>query len=179
MRTRHNTGFMALEAFAARCDGPARTKKTADYIRTDLRFGPHELIAIKPVMYMNNSGHALASTGINWAGAMKSVLVVCDDVALELGRIRLRSSGSAGGHNGIKNIIDVLGTREIPRLRVGIGNNPEFIMTDYVLQPFTKDERRVLPDALELAADAIQCAVEEGLNAAMNKFNAKSAGAES
>jgi peptidyl-tRNA hydrolase, PTH1 family len=172
-RTRHNAGFMVLDAFADRCGKPVRQKKTPDFIRADYQFGPYEVITIKPQMYMNLSGEALRRSGLNWEGLKPNLLVVYDDVTLELGRIRLRHSGSAGGHKGIKNIIDVFGTQEIARLRVGVGNNPDVPMTDYVLQSFTKDERSVLADALELAADAVQEAVEDGVEAAMNKFNVK------
>jgi len=171
-RTRHNVGFMVLDAFASRCS-TLRTKKTLDYIRTELEFGPAMLTAIKPMRYMNCSGDALLKTGINWAGGKSSILVIYDDVDLEFGRIRLRRSGSSGGHKGMKNIIDVLGTREIARLRVGIGSDPDSIMTDYVLKPFGKEERGILPDVLELAADAVQAVVESGVENAMNDFNNK------
>ena len=174
-RTRHNVGFMALDAFAARCGSVVRVKKTPYFIRTDLIYETHEVIAIKPRMYMNCSGDALLKTGLNWGKERASTLVVFDDASVGFGRVRLRRSGSAGGHKGMKNIIDVLGTNGIPRLRVGIGSGQTVEMIDYVLQPFGKEERGILPDVLELAADVIQAAVEDGIEAAMNRFNNKPA----
>ncbi len=176
--TRHNVGFMALDVFAKRCGGAVKTKKTADFIRSTVVFDHEELILIKPQAYMNNSGHSLAATGINWAGLHKNVLVVYDDVTLDFGRLRVRGAGSAGGHKGMKNIIDVLSTQEIPRLRIGVGKDPEMEMVDYVLKPFFKEEKKYLPDVLNRAADAIECAVADGVEAAMNKYNASAGSAE-
>ncbi|MFA6451172.1 MAG: aminoacyl-tRNA hydrolase [bacterium] len=171
MRTRHNIGFMALDTFTGRLGRPFKQKKTPDFIRADYNCGIYDLITIKPQMYMNLSGEALMRVGLNWQSLKSSMLVVYDDVTIDLGRIRLRRSGSAGGHKGIKNIIDVIGSQEIARLRVGVGNNPEMDMADYVLQAFGKEEKKLLPDMLELAADAIEAAVEDGVDSAMNRFN--------
>lgn len=174
LRTRHNAGFMVVDRFSARCGRPVYRKKTASYVREDVILGNRELTLIKPLLYMNSSGEALASTKVNWAAEASGLLVVYDDVSLDFGRIRIRGSGSAGGHKGLKNIIDVLGTSEIARLRIGIGRNPEDMhLIDYVLQPFSREEKRRLPEILDRAADAVEDIVENGVGNAMNRFNKK------
>jgi peptidyl-tRNA hydrolase, PTH1 family len=175
LRTRHNVGFMALDRFAARCGRPNYRKKTQAYLREDYVWGNSELALIKPQLYMNLSGEALAAVNINWTRELSSLLVICDDASLDFGRIRLRGSGSSGGQKGLKNIVDVLGTQEIARLRIGIGGNPEHVpLEDYVLQPFARGEQSQLPEILDMAADAIECIIESGFETAMNRYNKKS-----
>lgn len=170
-RTRHNVGFMVVDEIAGRLGKPRLCKKTRDFVREDYRIGSSELILIKPLLYMNLSGEALRKTGLNWPALIGETLVVYDESALEFGKLRIRRSGSAGGHKGLKNIIDCFASQEIPRLRVGIGRDPEMLLADFVLKPFTGAERKLLPDIISNAADAALLAATDGLEAAMRAHN--------
>ena len=120
---------------------------------------------------MNLSGQAVARVAAFYKISVESVLVVLDDFALPLGKLRLRSGGSAGGHNGLESIIDHLGTQAVPRLRVGIGAAPSSEAVDHVLGRFREEERDTLNEALDRAMSAIECAQTSGITAAMNSFN--------
>jgi len=171
-RTRHNIGFMALDTLASRLGKPRLRKKTRHFIREDYDTINGELVLIKPLMYMNLSGEALLRTGLNWDALAPETLVLFDDTSLPFGRIRIRPSGSAGGHKGMKNIIDVFQTPDIARVRLGVGSDPERDMADYVLAMFTREEVRSLAPFLDRAADAVQAVIDEGVESAMNNFNA-------
>jgi PTH1 family peptidyl-tRNA hydrolase len=120
---------------------------------------------------MNRSGEALAAVANFYKIAPAEILVVLDDLALELGRLRLRSEGGTGGHNGLESIIIQLGTEAIPRLRVGIGAAPSEGAVDYVLGHFFDEERPIVEKAIARAADAAKCAIDKGVLSAMNLFN--------
>jgi PTH1 family peptidyl-tRNA hydrolase len=169
--TRHNVGFMTLDEFAARRGVPSYKKKTPDFERADYDFDGLTVTTLKPLRFMNLSGEAMAACNINWDSALASAIVVYDDAALALGRLRIRLSGSAGGHNGLRNIISTFGTEQIPRLRVGISRASGESLRDHVLAPFDKDERIELDIVLRRAADALEMCVAEGVRAAMNEFN--------
>jgi PTH1 family peptidyl-tRNA hydrolase len=126
--------------------------------------------------WMNRSGVAVRALRESLECEPAEILVCYDELALPLGRIRLRPGGSHGGHNGMRSIIDRLGTTELPRLRVGIAPASGAVEdgSDFVLSPFRRGERKVVEEALERAADAVECAVNEGLLAAMNRFNPES-----
>ena len=171
-RTRHNVGFMVVDALAARwgagkgqVDGEAWTSRVAR--------GGRELVLVKPLTFMNRSGAAveelLASTG----RAAQDVVAIVDDVALPLGQIRVRPRGSHGGHNGLRSLSEVLGSDDFPRVRVGIrkGDPPEDL-AEYVLAEFPQDDVLVVQEMVGTAADAVECLLEEGPEAAMNRFNA-------
>jgi PTH1 family peptidyl-tRNA hydrolase len=132
-----------------------------------------EVTLVKPMTWMNRSGTAVAGLRASLECGPDEILVCYDELALPLGRIRLRPSGSHGGHNGMRSIIDRLGTTEFPRLRVGIA--PENRAVDdgaeFVLSPFTREERPIAEDAAVRAADAVHCAVTEDLLTAMNRYN--------
>ncbi len=130
-----------------------------------------DVILIKPATFMNRSGQPLAAIANFYKIAAAEILVVLDDFALPLGRLRLRVQGSSGGHNGLESIFEHLGTEEIPRLRVGIGAAPSAGAVDYVLGRFFEEEKPVLDVAIRRAADAVKCAIDKGLFAAMNVFN--------
>ena len=172
-RTRHNIGFKIAEAFARRGDGAVRIRKTDAYHVLEMEFNGAPVAIIKPMLYMNRSGHALDKAPYNLRGENDVPLVIFDDVSLEFGMLRFRAKGSAGGHKGMKDIIDVLGTNEIHRLRVGVDRNEDMPLEDYVLRPFRRSQEKVLPDLLEDAADAVEFYIENGIEAAMNKFNTK------
>lgn len=166
--TRHNVGFLVIDALAARSglalafsnSWQALWGKTAD-----------GCCYVKPMTYMNHSGRTVGAMGKFYKFEPAQTLIVYDDLALPLGRLRIRHEGSAGGHNGMQSVIDHLGTPAVPRLRVGIGAVGGGSMVDYVLGQFKASERAALDDAVDLAAQAVDCARLEGVTAAMNKFN--------
>ncbi len=171
-RTRHNIGFMAVDSFAKRLGRPHLRKKTTSFIREDYRCGAGGITIIKPLMYMNLSGQALVKTGLNIGAMPHRMIVLYDDAAIDFGRIRIRKTGSAGGHKGMKNIIDVLQTKDIPRIRLGIGPQPQGMpLEDFVLRSFMPDEKKLLPEFMDSAADALEAVVADGFDVAMGRFN--------
>jgi PTH1 family peptidyl-tRNA hydrolase len=134
--------------------------------------GADPLILVKPTTFMNASGEAVRDVAAFYKIAPQDLLVVVDEVQLPLGRLRLRPSGSAGGHNGLKSVVQYLGT-EFPRLRIGVGRgDARWDLADHVLSRFEKDEREIIDRAISRAADAVETFVSEGVLAAMNRFNA-------
>jgi len=129
------------------------------------------VVLAKPYTYVNLSGKAAKALLQRFSLAPQDMLVICDDVALPLGRIRIRRKGSDGGHNGLRSIIKELGTEEFPRLRVGIGREGIKDLVEYVLGEFERDEMEILEKVLEVAVDAVECILKEGIEEAMNKYN--------
>ena len=164
--TRHNVGFMIADRLVAKS---AKWRAERRWQAQLARAG--ESWVCKPQTFMNLSGQAVASVAAFYKISVESVLVVLDDFALPLGKLRLRSSGSAGGHNGLQSIIDHLGTQGVPRLRVGIGAAANAEAVDHVLGRFREEERDTLNEALDRAISAIECAQTSGMTAAMNSFN--------
>lgn len=165
--TRHNVGFMIVDRLAAKASAAWRTEKSW---KTDVsRAGSAWLC--KPQTYMNLSGAAVASVAAFYKIPTESVLVILDDMALPLGKLRLRASGSAGGHNGLQSVIDHLGTDSVARLRVGIGAAEPGEAVGHVLGRFSAGEKAALSETLDRALAAIDCAQANGLPAAMNAFN--------
>jgi PTH1 family peptidyl-tRNA hydrolase len=170
-RTRHNAGFMVVDALADRI-GVGRGGEVAEAWLAPARLADEKLLLVKPLTFMNRSGVAVASVIALEGAAPGDVLVVVDDVALELGKLRIRERGSHGGHNGLRSLIEVLGTDEFVRLRVGIRRGePEGDLADYVLAPFPDEDVLLVQEAVGRAADAVECVVREGTLAAMNRFN--------
>jgi len=171
-QTRHNIGFMVLDRLAGRLGAPSwREKYSAETAEANHR--GERLVLLKPLTYMNRSGTAVAQAARNNADDFaRDLLVVVDDVNLPLGRLRLRGGGSAGGHNGLKSLIEHLGTPEFPRLRIGVGEaGPRDDLADHVLSKFRKDEWPEVEAAIDRAADAVLSFIEQGLERAMNSFN--------
>lgn len=167
-RTRHNVGFLVADALVRRA-GAAFTHESrwdADIARTGA------ITVMKPMTFMNLSGEAVGEFCRYFKLESAQVLVVVDDVALPTGRLRIRRSGSSGGHNGLESVMIHLGTEQVPRLRVGIGGHAGD-MTGHVLGRFSPGEEEELRRAVEHAADAVYFANENGLDAAMNRFNPK------
>jgi PTH1 family peptidyl-tRNA hydrolase len=129
------------------------------------------IVIAKPYTYVNLSGKAAKALLQRFSLAPQDMLVICDDVALPLGRIRIRRKGSDGGHNGLRSIIKELGTEEFPRLRVGIGREGIKDLVEYVLGEFEREEMEILEKVLEVAVDAVECILREGIEEAMNKYN--------
>jgi PTH1 family peptidyl-tRNA hydrolase len=165
--TRHNAGFMVLDALAARLRCRFRMYPDREVARR--QFAGDELVLVKPLLYMNESGGVVRK---QLERKPDKLLVVCDDMALPFGRLRLRPAGSDGGHNGLGSIIAHLGRSDFPRLRVGIdapARSSDGI--DYVLEPFPTEQEALLPEVLARAADACIAVVTHGLERAMSRFN--------
>jgi len=165
-KTRHNVGFMVVSRLARRM-GLKFDKK---FCSSRVAEGEGIVIA-KPYTYVNLSGKAAKALLQRFSLAPQDMLVICDDVALPLGRIRIRRKGSDGGHNGLRSIIKELGTEEFPRLRVGIGREGIKDLVEYVLGEFEREEMEILEKVLEVAVDAVECILKEGIEEAMNKYN--------
>jgi peptidyl-tRNA hydrolase, PTH1 family len=169
--TRHNAGFMLVDRLAGR-QGACFRKDLRRSFTCRLEYQGAEIILAKPKTYMNLSGTALREILHRYPVNLSDLLVVYDDVALPLGKIRLRSAGSSGGHKGMQSIIDALGSSEIPRLRIGVLTGaPPPDCSEYVLSNFNRSEREILEETLERAADAVEVVVAEGLDRAMSRFN--------
>lgn len=174
-RTRHNAGFMVADELARRCGANWKSPLGAPGRTAVCRVRGREVILFKPQTFMNDSGRAVAWLVRKRRLRLEDVLVVYDDVALALGRIRLRPAGGAGGHKGMMSIIEHVGDDSFPRLRVGIAGAhmaEAADLADYVLSPFAEEELSVVGEVIGKAADAAELFVAEGIEAAMNRFNA-------
>ena len=165
-RTRHNVGFMVLDLLAH------ERKLPWDYSeKWGAAWAKSGVIFVKPATFMNRSGEPLSAIANFYKIAPEEILVVIDDLALPLGRLRIRTHGSSGGHNGLESIFQHFGADNLPRLRVGIGAPPSEGAVDYVLGKFFDEEKEQLDQALVRAAAAVNCALDNGVIAAMNEFN--------
>lgn len=167
--TRHNVGFAALELFARQIDAKWEREKKSDALVAR----SSGVVLLKPTTFMNHSGYAIAAVARFHKIAPANILVVLDDFALPLGRLRIRQRGGPGGHNGLESVIINLGTEEFPRLRLGIGAAPARGSVDYVLSTFFDEEKAGVAAMLERAAEAIKCAIDKGVVSAMNTFNSE------
>jgi len=169
--TRHNIGFAVADEVARR-HGMEFESGRADTLTARRGRGAAALLVVKPLTMMNLSGEAIAGVAGFYKIEPPAILVVADDVNLPLGRLRLRASGTAGGHNGFRSIIECLGTGEFPRLRVGVGRgDPRRDLADHVLARFDGDERDEVERTIARAADAVETFLAEGIEAAMNRYN--------
>ena len=170
--TRHNIGFMTADELERR-EGAKVNKLKYRALTGEMKIGGERVLVMKPQTYMNLSGEAVKLAGAFYKIPPERVIVISDDVSLPLGKLRIRANGSAGGHNGLKNIIQHLGTDAFPRIKVGVGapNHPEHEMVDWVIGNFTPAEKKVVAEAVGRAADAIACLIEKGVSEAQNKFN--------
>ena len=169
--TRHNIGWMVLDRIADRAgrSGRGRQRDASDVL--ELRWKGMDLILAKPLTYMNESGIAVRKLMARNHVPLTDVLVVADDFALPFGKLRFREAGSHGGHNGLRSIIDELGSEKFSRLRVGIGE-PGRGAIDHVLSRFVTDERACLPILLDATSEAVEAWAREGTSKAANRFNA-------
>jgi PTH1 family peptidyl-tRNA hydrolase len=170
--TRHNIGFDVIDALAEQNHIAMGEKKHKAIIGKGVIAG-QKAVLVKPQTYMNLSGESVADI-INFykIDEKKELIVVSDDIDLDMGRIRIRKKGSAGGHNGLKNIILHLGHDEFQRVRMGVGGKPDgWDLADYVLSRCTKEEREIMETSAHRAAEAIEVMVADGADAAMNKYN--------
>ena len=170
--TRHNIGFLAADALEKRC-GVKINKLRYRALSGEVKLAGQRVLVIKPQTYMNLSGEAVKLAGGFYKIPPDHVLVISDDVSLPLGKLRIRAGGSAGGHNGLKNIIAHLGTDQFPRIKVGVGApaHPEHEMVDWVIGNFTPQERKTVDEAIEKVLDAVECLIEKGVSETQNRFN--------
>lgn len=176
-RTRHNVGWMVVDALRARAGEPAE-RETAHSLLCHAVLGGREVALAKPLLFMNRSGRAVQALAAKAGVQTDDILVVADDFHLEFGALRARRGGSHGGHNGLRSIIEALGTQEFARLRIGIGEAPAGEdPADYVLEAFGRDEAARLPEIVDDAADCVELALSEGLEKAMNRHNRRPGGA--
>lgn len=170
--TRHNIGFRIADALADSLGLTFSTERYGDVASGRLK--NQELTILKPSTYMNLSGNAVRYWRDKEKIEIDNILVLVDDIALPFGAIRIKPSGSDAGHNGLKNIAQMLGTQAYPRLRFGVGNDfPRGCQIDYVLGQFTLDQRQMLPTRVDIAVDAVKTTVLAGLQTAMCDFNNK------
>lgn len=167
--TRHNAGFLTGDAFAKK-HGVRIDRLKYHALTGECRTGDHSVLLMKPQTYMNESGTAVAEAMKFFKVPLENVIVVSDDVSLDLGRLRIRRSGSAGGHNGLKDIIAKCGGEGFPRVKVGVGK-PEYDMIDWVLSAFHDKEAEEILAAADRAADAVESVILYGADKAMNDFN--------
>ena len=170
--TRHNAGFMAGDAMA-KAQGAAINRSRFKALTGTCDIGGETVMLMKPQTFMNLSGEAVAQAVSFYKLAPDHVIVVSDEVALPIGKLRIRTKGSAGGHNGIKNIIGHLGTDVFPRVKVGVGapSHPDYDMVDWVIGSFSAQEKKIVDEALDRALDAAECIISRGMTEAQNRFN--------
>jgi len=170
--TRHNFGFLVLDALAARYKAFWRNSAANHGLLAKAEIENSQLLFLMPMTFMNNSGLSVKTLTARKGIAPEDMLVICDDLSLSFGAMRLRPAGSAGGHNGLKSIIGHIASDQFARLRMGIGDEKGAVDTvDYVLAHFTPAEKKVLPDLINHALDCVTCWVTEGAQVAMNRFN--------
>jgi len=168
--TRHNVGFRVVDSLAEMLGTEAKKKKFgAAFCRCE--FEGKNLILLKPLSFMNRSGEVIAAALGFYKLALTDLLVITDDMALEPGRIRIRAKGSAGGHNGLADIIEKLSSNEFPRLRIGIGKNTESIGRDYVLTAPSGEQKSLIDSAIDKARQTVVYWIRNGVESAMNEFN--------
>ena len=171
-RTRHNVGFCVLDAFA-RKTGLQFDEEKFKGLYGKVRIGNETVMCLKPQTYMNLSGEAVQAISSYFHIEPEDIVVIYDDMDLPLGKLRLRKSGSGGNHNGIKNIVQMMNTRNIKRIRVGVDKNPLYDQKDYVLSSFSEEEQKVMNDAFEKAADALIDFATHDFEYLMNHYNTK------
>lgn len=172
--TRHNAGFMAADAMEKKL-GVRINKMRFKALTQTVDIGSHKVLLMKPQTYMNLSGDAIAQAAKFYKVSPERVIVVSDETALPIGKLRIRRGGSAGGHNGLKSIIARLGTDQFPRIRLGVGAppHPDYDMADWVLAAFKGQDAADMEAVAEKAACAVACYITEGADKAMNKFNTR------
>ena len=172
--TRHNVGFDMIDYLSEKYNISVDTKKHRAYIGKGVIEG-QKVLLVKPQTYMNLSGESIGSIVEYYKiDPEEELLVIYDDISLDVGQLRIRKKGSAGGHNGIKNIIAHLGTSVFPRIKIGVGEKPKgYDLADYVLGHFSKGERALMEEGYSQAADAVKQIVSDDIDGAMNVYNKK------
>jgi PTH1 family peptidyl-tRNA hydrolase len=174
--SRHNIGFRIIDNFALNIETEFKRVKSYDSLVSRGKLMNHKLILVKPQTYMNLSGKSVSKIVSYYRISFQDLLIVYDDLNLELGQIRIRKRGSAGGHKGVESIIQYLNSEDIPRLRIGIGKpsiNSNFDYVSYVLSNFNNNEKDKISEVIQLSTEAIKTVIEDGLEKAMRKYNRK------
>lgn len=170
--TRHNAGFMAADAMEKKL-GVSINKMRFKALTQTVDIGGKKVLLMKPQTFMNLSGDAIVQAANFYKVPPERVIVVSDETALPIGKLRIRRGGSAGGHNGLKSVIARLGTDQFPRIRLGVGDkpHPDYDMADWVLSAFKGQDAADMELVAKKAADAVECYITEGVDRAMNRFN--------
>ena len=170
--TRHNAGFLTADELARRGRFAIQRLKFKA-LTAAVEISGQGVLMMKPTTFMNLSGEAVGEAARFYKIPPDHVLVISDDVSLPLGKLRIRTGGSAGGHNGLKSIIQHLGADQFPRVKVGVGEkpHPDYDMADWVLGKFQGEDKKVMDEAVKRAADAVECYLKDGPQKAMNRFN--------
>jgi PTH1 family peptidyl-tRNA hydrolase len=174
--SRHNIGFRIIDNLALNIETEFKRVKSYDSLVSRGKLMNHKLILVKPQTYMNLSGKSVSKIVSYYRISFQDLLIVYDDLNLELGQIRIRKRGSAGGHKGVESIIQYLNSEDIPRLRIGIGKpsiNSNFDYASYVLSNFNNNEKDKISEVIQLSTEAIKTVIEDGLEKAMRKYNRK------
>ena len=169
--TRHNAGFMLVDSIAVNAGLELKENSRLKCFIAKFNSNGEDFLLMKPTTFMNLSGEAVRAVADYYKIEVNDILVVFDDLSLELGKIRFRPNGSDGGHNGIKSVIQHMGTKDIARLKIGIGPQPSIPSEVFVLQNFSKEELEKLKETLSIAKEAIACYFTDGIQAAQNKYN--------
>lgn len=170
--TRHNIGFEAAGALAQK-HGISLSKNKYKAILGEGKIADERIIVALPQTYMNLSGDSVSEIVAFYKIPPENIIIIHDDVSLAPGRMRIRSKGSAGGHNGLKSIISRIGSEAFPRIKIGVGSpeNSDYDLADFVLGKFSKDENDILAPVIKNAVDAVECIIKYGIDRAMNKYN--------
>ena len=171
-KTRHNAGFRALDILADQL-GTKVDKLKYQGLYAQVNYEGKKLFLLKPQTYMNLSGRSVLQLSAYFNIPPQRIIVLFDDISLDVGRLRTRADGSAGGHNGIKSIIAELGSQDFPRVKIGVGSKPHenADLADWVLSSFSSNEEKALAGALERAADAALCIIDHGVSETANRYN--------
>lgn len=170
--TRHNIGFMVIDTITANLScGKAKLKHKSEIFEGNVKGA--KVLFIKPQTFMNNSGEAVLEIANFYKIAPQNIIVISDDVSLDVGVLRIRRKGSHGGHNGLKSIINLVGSEDIPRIKVGVGKkpHPDYDLADFVLGRFSKEDTPKMQEAIKKCSDAIECIITDGVDKAMNMYN--------
>ena len=170
--TRHNVGFMTVELLMKQNEGEFNKHKF-DAAFGECTIGKNRVLLVKPQTYMNNSGRAVTQIAAFYKIPKEKIIVIYDDISLDVGKIRMRRNGSHGGHNGMKDIIELMGDNNITRIKIGVGQkpHPDYNLADWVLSKFPESDKENLDAALLKATKAAKEIMSKGIDSAMNKYN--------
>ena len=171
-KTRHNVGFMSADLLMKK-EGGEFTKHKMDSHFGECEIGKKRILVMKPQTFMNNSGTAVSAVSKFYKIPIDQIIIISDDISLDVGKIRIRRKGSHGGHNGLKDIFQLLGTDDIMRVKIGVGAkpHPDYDLADWVLGKFPKEDEENLNTALENSVRAIEEIIKRGIDSAMNKYS--------
>ncbi|MDR1773253.1 MAG: aminoacyl-tRNA hydrolase [Clostridioides sp.] len=169
--TRHNIGYCVIDKIAQKYNVSVNKIKHKA-LTAEIRMGSEKVILVKPITYMNLSGESVIDIYNFYKVDLENIIVVYDDIDLDIGSLRIRKKGSAGSHNGMKSIVQCLGSKDFPRIRVGISKpDPRMNLADFVLSRFSKEDQKNIDESIEKASQAVEVIIEENIDLAMNNYN--------